>query len=83
MIVTDSEHYRHGGQVGTDVRVSGWRLARSSRPTKPEYLTKEARWVEGLGWVIPVNQQPAMTYVEKVKGPKKEPGCWYWVGEPE
>lgn len=84
MIVTDSERYRSGGMPKSTVRVSGWRLARSSRPSKPEALAKkDARWVEGLGYVIPVNQAPAMSYVENIHGPKREPGCWYWVGDPE
>lgn len=81
LIVTDANVLRRGSEVGLYVEVSGWRLLRSQRLPKPEH-SGNPLWVDGLGWVIPCRIAPAMAWIEGIKGPRDEPGCWTWVKEP-
>lgn len=85
LIVTDAVYTRRGNEVGLYVEVSGWVLARSQRLRRPSerQVAEEARWVDGLGWVIPAhNMRPSMRFLEGIRGPKDAPGHWTWRKDP-
>jgi len=61
------------------VEVEGWLLERPDpRAGYPPKL-EDRQWVEGLGWVIPApGARSPFRWLEKVKGPSRDPGCWRW-----
>ena len=86
LLVTHADLVHPGNERYPYVRVTGWVTysGHTAQRHFPEKSAKEdATWVEGLGWVIPKRSQPRQVWVEEVRGPSDDPGCWRWRGEPK